>query len=134
MFGFQKKLGELVESCFGDPAFGALSAFAGANQSGAGQFPKMMRHGGLSDAEPLSQFTHAKTRAFLRAATVALAAAREAKKNREPVGMRQGLESEGRFFNVHISIVIDISNNVKAGYESISSRTLEAVIASTTGT
>jgi hypothetical protein len=74
----------------------------------------MMRHGGLADAQPLSQFAHAEAGAFLRGAAVPLAAAREAEKDREPVRMRQGLEREDSFFDVHISIVLDISHHVKA--------------------
>ena len=110
---FQEKLGKLIESRFDDPTFGALSAFVGANQSGPGQFLEMMRHGGLSDAQPLSQFAHAKAGAFLRITTVPLAATRETEKNREPVRMRQRLEGDSGFLDDHTLIVIDISNHVK---------------------
>jgi len=120
LFGFQEKLGEVVEGRFGHPTLGALPAFAGANQPGPGQFLEMMRHGGLTDAQPFPQFTHAQTGALLRITTAPVAAARETEKNREPVRMRQGLEGERRFLDGHISIVIDISNHVKARFPSLS--------------
>jgi len=114
LFGFQEKLGEFVEGRFGDPTLGALPALAGPNQAGPGQFPEVMRYGGLSDAQPLAQFAHAQTGTLLRIAAEPLTATRETEKDREPVRMRQGLEGERRLLDGHISMVIDISNHVKA--------------------
>jgi hypothetical protein len=116
LFGFQKKLGESVEGCFGDPAFGILPAPAGANQPGPGQLLEMMRHGGLADAQPLPQFARAQTGTLLRIAAAPPAATGEAEKNRKPVRMGQGLEGESGFFDAHISIIFDISNYVKARF------------------
>jgi hypothetical protein len=105
---FQEKSGKLVEGRFSHPTFGALPAFAGANQSGPGQFLEMMRHGGLSDAQSLPQLADAQTGTLLRIAVIPLAATGETKKNREPVWMRQGFEGDGGISYIHISIVIDI--------------------------
>jgi hypothetical protein len=116
-FGLQEKLGQLVEGRFGDPTFGALSALAGTNQSRPGQFLEMMRNGRLADAQSPPQLAHAKSGTVFRITTVPLAATRETEKNREPVRMRQRLEGERRFLDVHTSIVIDISNDVKTRFQ-----------------
>jgi hypothetical protein len=115
-FGFQEKLGEFVEGRFDDPAFGILPTPAGANQTGPDQFLKMVRHGGLSDAQPFPQFARAQTGTLLRIAITPPAATGEAEKNREPVRMGQGLEGDSGFPDAHISIVIDISNHVKVRF------------------
>jgi hypothetical protein len=106
---FQEKLGEVVESRFGNPTFDALPGLAGANQPGPGQLLEMMRNGRLANTQPLAQFAHADAGALPRIAAVPLATARETEKNREPVRMRKGLEGDGGFSDIHLSIAIDIS-------------------------
>jgi hypothetical protein len=110
-------LREIIEGRFGDPAFGVLTAFAGPDQSSPRKFLEMMRDSWLSNAQPLTQFAHAKAGAVLGVTTMSLATTRQAQKNRQPVRMCQRLESDPGFLNVHISIIIDISYHVKAKFD-----------------
>ncbi|MCE0498861.1 MAG: hypothetical protein LV481_13045 [Methylacidiphilales bacterium] len=99
--GFDKKIGEIVEGRFRHPTFGALATFAGADEARAGQFFQMMRDRGLADFQTPAQFSHAKPGTFLRIAAMPLAAMGEAQENSQTVGMREGLERIGGFFNIH---------------------------------
>src|SRR5471030_3200349 len=80
--GLEEKLGEFVEGRFRHPTLGVLTALAGANQPGPGQFLEMVRNGGLADAQTPPQFAHAQAGTLRRAATMTLTATREAEKKR----------------------------------------------------
>jgi hypothetical protein len=104
----EKELSKFIECRFSDPAFGALSGLAGANQASARQLLEMMRYGRLTNAQSLAEFAYAQAGALLRIAAMLLAASRKTKKNFQPVRVSQGLESDGSLPYIHISIVIDI--------------------------
>jgi hypothetical protein len=68
-----------------------------------------MRDGWLADAKTLAQLADANAGAFVLVATMTLATAGQAKKDRQPVWMGQSLEKCGQIIHVHISMVIDES-------------------------
>jgi hypothetical protein len=109
LLGLQEKLGEIVERRLGHPALGALPGPARADELCIDQLLQVMGDGGLPDAEPLAEFPDAKPGTFLGIAAAPFAAGGEAKKNRETVGMREGLERWREFSYAHISMYINIT-------------------------
>jgi hypothetical protein len=110
----EKEAGHLVESHLRDPALRALPAFARADEPGANQLLQVMGHRRLPDTEPPPQLTDAETGALPRVATAPLAATGQPEEDRQPMWMGQRLEGDGNFSWTHISIIIDISYDVKA--------------------